>query len=174
MNALDIVICVIGGYCLIRGLFRGIIKEITSIVGVFIGFYGAYTYYPMVATLLSGWITNKSYLSIISFFLIFTMILLAVGFVGVILKHLFKAAALGWADRILGGTFAMVKAVLIISVLLIALTAFLPENSPLMRHSRLAPHVSSASEKLVACVPEKMKLKFHDNIKALKESWKKL
>ena len=174
MNALDIVICVIGGYCLLRGLFRGIIKEITSIVGVFIGFYGAYTYYPLVAVWLSSLIANKSYLSIISFFLIFTILLLAVGFVGVILKHIFKAAALGWADRILGGTFAMVKAVLIISVLLIALTTFLPANSPLMKHSQLAPHVSSTSEKLVAIVPEKMKQRFHDNIKALKESWKKL
>ncbi len=174
MNALDIVICMIGGYCLIRGLFRGIIKEITSIVGVFIGFYVAYLYYPLVASWLSSLIANKSYLNIISFFLIFIIILLAVGFVGVILKHLFKTAALGWADRILGGTFAMVKAVLIISVLLIALTAFLPENSPLMKHSRLAPHISSASEKLVAGISEKMKQRFHDNIKALKESWKKL
>ena len=174
MNALDIITALIVGFCLIRGIFRGIIKELTSIIGVFIGFYGAYIYYPILARWLSDLIANRSYSHIISFFLIFVTVLLAVGFVGMILRHLLKAAALGWADRILGGTFAMVKAVLIVSVLLIALTTFLPENAPVIKNSLLAPRVSAISEKLVAVVPGEMKERFRNNIKALKISWKKL
>lgn len=174
MNALDIIISVIGGFCLVRGFFRGIIKEVTSIVGVFAGFFTAYTYYPLLAKLLSRIIADKPYLNIISFFLTFTIIFLAVGFIGVILKRLFKAALWGWADRILGATFAIVKAVLIVSVLLLALTSFLPSNSPVMRDSILAPHVSTISEKFVAVVPKEMKEKFRNNIKSLKASWKKL
>ena len=174
MNALDIAICIIAGFCLVRGLFRGIIKEVTSIVGVFVGFYGAYTYYPLIAKWLSQVITNRSYLYIISFFIAFTVIFLIIGFLGVVLKHVFKATALGWADRILGGTFAIVKAILIVSVMLIALTAFLPKNAPVMAHSRIAPHVSATSEKMAAAVPSEMKERFRDNIKALKESWDKL
>jgi membrane protein required for colicin V production len=174
VNALDIITALIVGFCLIRGIFRGIIKELTSILGVFIGFYGAYIYYPILARWLSDLIANRSYSHIISFFLIFVTVLLAVGFVGMILRHLLKAAALGWADRILGGTFAMVKAVLIVSVLLIALTTFLPENAPVIKNSLLAPRVSAISEKLVAVVPGEMKERFRNNIKALRISWKKL
>ena len=174
MNALDIITALIVGFCLIRGIFRGIIKELTSILGVFIGFYAAYIYYPILARWLSDLIANRSYSQIISFFLIFVAVLLAVGFVGMILRHLLKAAALGWADRILGGTFAMVKAVLIVSVLLIALTTFLPENAPVIKNSLLAPRVSAISEKLVAVVPGEMKERFRNNIKALRISWKKL
>ncbi|MGD8513659.1 MAG: CvpA family protein [Deltaproteobacteria bacterium] len=174
MNALDIITALIVGFCLIRGIFRGIIKEITSILGVFIGFYAAYIYYPILARWLSDLIANRSYLHILSFFLIFVTVLLAVGFVGMILRHLLKAAALGWADRILGGTFAMVKAVLIVSVLLIALTTFLPENAPVIKNSLLAPRVSAISEKLVAVVPGEMKERFRNNIRALRISWKKL
>jgi membrane protein required for colicin V production len=174
VNALDIITALVVGFCLIRGIFRGIIKELTSIIGVFIGFYGAYIYYPILARWLSDLIANRSYSHIISFFLIFVTVLLAVGFVGMILRHLLKAAALGWADRILGGTFAMVKAVLIVSVLLIALTTFLPENAPVIKNSLLAPRVSAISEKLVAVVPGEMKERFRNNIKALKISWKKL
>jgi membrane protein required for colicin V production len=173
MNALDIAISLIGGFCLVRGLFRGVIKEITSVVGVFGGFYGAYTFYPLLAGWLSRLIANRAYLNIISFFLAFTIIFLAIGFAGVILKHLFRAAALGWADRILGGTFAMVKAVLIVSVLLIPLMAFLPKDSAVIKNSRIAPYVSATSEKLVAAVPMEMREKFRDNVKALKASWKK-
>jgi membrane protein required for colicin V production len=174
MNALDIAICMIGGFCLVRGLFRGIIKEITSIVGVLAGFYAAYTYYPLLASWLSDLIANESYLSIISFFIAFSVTFLTIGFLGVILKHIFKATAVGWADRILGGAFALIKAVLIVSVLLIPLAAFLPKDSAIIRHSRIAPHVTSTSEKMVATVPLEMKEKFQNNIKALKESWKKL
>jgi membrane protein required for colicin V production len=68
----------------------------------------------------------------------------------------------------------MVKAILIVSVLLIALTAFLPKNAPVMTHSRIAPHVSATSEKLVAAVPLEMREEFRDKIKALKESWETL
>jgi membrane protein required for colicin V production len=174
VNALDIITALIVGFCLIRGIFRGIIKELTSIIGVFIGFYGAYIYYPILARWLSDLIANRSYSHIISFFLIFVTVLSAVGFVGMILRHLLKAAALGWADRILGGTFAMVKAVLIVSVLLIALTTFLPKNAPVIKNSLLAPRVSAISEKLVAVVPGEMKERFRNNIKALRISWKKL
>jgi membrane protein required for colicin V production len=176
VNALDIVISLIGGFCIVRGIFRGIVKEITSIVGVFVGFYAAYTYYPLVAKWLSRLITitNKSYLDIMSFFLSFTIIFLAIGFVGVILKQLCKAAVLGWADRILGGTFAIVKAVLIASVLLVALTTFLPKNSPVIRDSVLAPHTSVVAEQLTVIIPKEMKKKFGDNIKSLKAIWKKL
>ena len=174
MNILDIIICVIVGFCLIRGIFRGIIKEVTSIVGVLVGFYAAYTYYPVAANWLSPLIANKSYLNIVSFFIVFSILFFAVGFVGVVLKYLLKAVALGWADRILGGTFGFVKAVFIASVLLVALTTFLSKESHVIKDSLLAPHVSAISEKMVAVVPEEMKQKFGDNIKALKKAWKKL
>ena len=174
MNALDILICVVVGFCLIRGFFRGIIRELTSIVGVFIGFYAAYTYYPIVGSWLSRLIANKAYLNIASFFITFTALFLAVGFVGIVLKHLLKAVALGWADRILGSTLGLVKAILIVSVLLVAITTFLPQKAPVIKDSLLAPYVSTISEKMVAVVPREMKQKFGDNINALKEAWKKL
>jgi membrane protein required for colicin V production len=174
MNILDIVIGVILGFCLVRGIFRGTVKEITSIIGVFVGFYAAYTYYPIVGNWFSGIIANKSYLNILSFFITFTIWFLAVGFVGVVLKYLLKAVALGWADRILGGTLGIVKAVLIASVLLVPLTTFLPQKPPVIKDSFFARHVSTLSEKMVAVVPKEMKQKFGDNIDALKEAWKEL
>ncbi|MBW2107266.1 MAG: CvpA family protein, partial [Deltaproteobacteria bacterium] len=145
-----------------------------SIAGVLVGFYGAYSTYPKLATWLNGFVSSPAYRYIIAFFAAFVSIYLIIGFLGVVLRHLFKAAALGWADRVLGGTFAMVKAVLIVSVLLVGLTAFLPKNASVMTHSRIAPLISGASEKLAAAVPPELKNKFNNNIKALKETWKKL
>jgi len=173
MNSLDIVIGVIVGFCLIRGIFRGIIKETTSIVGVFVGFYGAFYHYALVASIISHLVTNKSYLNIVSIVITFTVLFLVVGFIGVVLKHLLKTLELGWADRVLGGIFGLIKAVLIASVLLVPLAAFLPKEASLVRNSFLAPYIMTISEKIVLVVPKEMKEKFADNIKPLKEAWKK-
>jgi membrane protein required for colicin V production len=174
MNALDIVIGVIGGFCLIRGVFRGIVKEIASIAGVLVGFYAAYTYYGPVARWLSPLIKNESYRSIAGFCLTFTLLFLAVGFLGVVLRHMLKAAALGGLDRVFGALFGLVKALLIASVLLVALTTFLSKDAPVMKNSVLAPYVSVVSQKMALLVPKDMKEKFHDNLSGLRKAWSEL
>lgn len=173
MNILDIVIAVTVGFCLVRGIFRGIVMELTSIAGVFVGFYGAYYLYSPVTNLISHVVADKPYLNAVSFLLTFVLLFLAVGLIGFLLKNLLKALELGWADRILGGVFGFFKAVLIVTLLLVPLTTFLPKDALLIRHSFLAPHVMTISEKMVLLVPKEMKEKFAENIKPLKEAWKK-
>jgi len=56
MNIFDIVIIITIAFCLIRGLFKGLIGEISGIIGVVAGFYGAYTYYPILAPYAEPWI----------------------------------------------------------------------------------------------------------------------
>ncbi|MFC1798412.1 CvpA family protein [Thermodesulfobacteriota bacterium] len=171
MNALDMVIIVIVAFCLIRGVFRGLIKELSSIVGVFAGFYAAYTYYGFIAKLLSRWISNVAYLNILSFLIVFSLIFILIGILGIIIKYLMNIAFLGWVDRICGAGFGILKGLLIVSVILIPLTTFLPKNAAVIKQSVLAPHVTLASEKLIKIVPRDMKRQFDAKIKELKKSW---
>ena len=78
MNPFDILIIIILGYCLVRGLFRGLVKEVSSIVGVFGGFYTAYLYYEGVVKWLSRFIADTAYLNILSFLIIFCLVELKV------------------------------------------------------------------------------------------------
>jgi membrane protein required for colicin V production len=172
MNPFDILILVILGYSLVRGLFRGLVKEISSIIGVFGGFYAAYTYYTVLARYLSGLIHDASYLNILSFLIIFCFVLIAVSILGVIIKYLLNIAFLGWVDRIGGFVFGITKAVLIVCVLFISLTAFLPKGSSFIKDSVLAPHVSWISEKMARVVSKQMKQDFMTKLGDLKKSWK--
>ena len=173
MNPFDILIVIIFGFCLIRGFFRGFIKEVSSIIGVLGGFYAAYTYYMDFAKLLSGWILDKSYLYIISFLIIFCGVFLIISIVGVVIKYILNIAFLGWIDRICGAGFGIIKATLITSVLLIALTTFLPKGAPIVKGSMLSPHVSVISEKMAKVIPKDMKHQFVSKIKEFKRAWKK-
>jgi len=99
MNFFDIIVIVILGYCLIRGVFRGFIKELSSIIGVLGGFYAAFTYYMVVAKPLSKWIANSGYLNILSFLIIFCGVFIMISILGVIINYLLKIVFLGWLDR---------------------------------------------------------------------------
>jgi membrane protein required for colicin V production len=150
------------------------VEEIASIIGVFAGIYGAVFYYPRGAALLGRWMSEVAYANILSFIVIFGVIYFLIGILGVLVRYVLNIASLGWLDRLCGALFGVIKGVLIVSVLVMALTAFLPANTPLMRHSRLAPPVVLVSERLVKIVPHDMKQRFGDKLKELRKAWKNL
>ena len=172
MNPLDIIIIVILAFALIRGIFRGLVKELSSIVGVIAGFYAAYSYYPLIADYLTGWISNSGYRNILAFLIIFCSVLIIVGILGLLIKYVLKIASLGWFDRTCGAIFGLIKGVLIVSVVILMLTTFLPKGAPFIRNSILSPHVMLISEKMIKMVPPEMKKEFFDKFKELKKGWK--
>ena len=171
MNPFDIIIIVILGYSLVRGLFRGLVKEVSSIFGVLAGFYAAYTYYLLLAKPLAGMISNRAYLNILSFLIIFCAVLIAVNVIGIIIKYLLNITFLGWVDRICGVIFGFIKGILVASVLFIILTTFLPKGAPIIKQSLLAPHVAWISENMTKAVSKEMKKEFAVKLKEFKKAW---
>jgi membrane protein required for colicin V production len=174
MNAFDIIVIVIVGYSLIRGVFRGLVKEVSSIVGVLGGFFAAYSLYGTVAGYLSGVIANASYRSILAFLVIFCAVVFLVNLLALVLKYLLKIVFLGWFDRLCGMGFGFLKGVLIVSVLFLALTTFLPKNTPLIKNSISGPYISMISEKLALVITSDMKREFTAKLGELKKDWKLL
>jgi len=172
MNPFDIIIIVILGYGLVRGLFRGLVKEVSSIIGVLGGFYAAFTYYPKLSKLLSGLISDTAYLNILSFLIIFCVVLIVVGVLSIIIKYLMNISFLGWVDRIGGLIFGAIKSILIVSILFIILTAFLPKGAPIIKESVLSPHVMIFAEKMAKVVSTDMKRNFSNKIREMKKAWK--
>ncbi|MBU0995781.1 MAG: CvpA family protein [Proteobacteria bacterium] len=172
MNPLDMIIVVIMAFCLIRGLFRGFVKEISSIIGVMAGYYAAYTYYPDLSDYLSGLMSSgKIYMNVLSFLVLFCGIYLIISLLGVLIKFIMKIAYLGWVDRILGTLFGGIKGILIVSVILIGLATLLPRDTSLIRTSVLSKHVAKVSVVMIRAVPDEMKREFGERLKKLKESW---
>jgi membrane protein required for colicin V production len=171
MNAFDFLMVTIAAYGLIRGIFRGLVREISSIIGVLGGFYAAYSYYPQVAESLSPWISDPAYLNIISYMAIFSVVVLIVGMIAVIIKYLLNIAYLGWVDRISGALFGVFKAVLVCCVLFIMLTAFLPKGAPLIQQAALSPYVAKGAEVMAQVLSKEMKENFTVKIKDFRKTW---
>ena len=171
MNPFDILIIIISVYCVVRGLFRGLVKEVSSIFGVLGGFFAAYSYYPQIANLLTRLVTDEAYRNILAFLIIFCCVLILINVLGIIIKYLLNIAFLGWVDRVFGLLFGMTKGILIVSVLFIILTTFLTQGAPIIKNSLLAPHVMLVSENMAKVVSADMKRKFQKNLDELKSAW---
>lgn len=171
MNPFDILIVVILSFCLVRGGFRGLIREVSSVIGVMAGGYAAYTYYPDVDLLLGRWVSDPSYLSMISIVIIFCLVFVVISVIGIVIKHVMSISHLGWLDHVFGAGFGLLKGCLISVFLMIAFVAFLPDDLPTIEKSKLSPYLNIAAEQLSKVASKDMKDKFSLNIKDIKKAW---
>ena len=152
MNPLDIIIVATMGFFIVRGIFRGFIKEIASLAGVVLGIWLAIRLQPQVADYLKPYLPSTQFLGLISFAAIFFLVLLFCNLFGWTLKLLFKKGFLGWADRTLGAGLAATKGLVITYLGIVLLTFFLPSGAPIMARSKLAPLIIASYQTLISLV----------------------
>lgn len=169
MNGFDLVVLVIILFCMIRGLFKGLIREVSGIVAVIAGFYGAFTYYWLLSDRLAFLITAPQTRHLVSFGLLFCGILVAVGVLAALIRRLLHLVFLGWVDRTFGLIFGTAKGALIVSVLFVMLTAFVPTGTArLMTGSESAPYLAQISRTMTLFVSRTMRAGFLQQLEKLK------
>ena len=172
MNVFDVLVLIIISYCLIRGLFKGLIREVSGIIGVVAGFYGANTYYLILTPYLEFLIETPGTRNLVAFFVLFCIILIFVNLVAVLIRKFLNLVFLGWVDRSFGFVFGGAKGVLIGSALFIMMTTFIPENSNFLSDSKSAPHVAKVASAMTLFVSKNMKIDFLKHLEGMKANWK--
>lgn len=152
MNLVDIIIVAVLAFFLVRGIYRGFFREIGSLAGVILGIWLANLYQPQLTHFLGGVLPKGKFLPLLSFALIFILILIACNLLAWWLKMLFKKALLGGADRAMGAAVAVFKGVIIIYFVILLVTFFLPSQSPLIARSRMAPVIIASYQSMVKMV----------------------
>jgi len=120
MNILDIILGVLLLIGLIRGFQRGFILELTGIIGLLAGIFGALEYSYIAESYLTRWTDwSTSNIEITGFFISFLIISLVVSILGKILTKIVHTIALGMINRLLGAVFGVIKTGLFILILLL-------------------------------------------------------
>ncbi|PNQ74906.1 colicin V production protein [Hanstruepera neustonica] len=120
MAIVDIVLIVLLGFGLVRGLLRGLFVEIASLAALIAGVYGAIHFSYYLANILMDHVAwDEKTINITAFAITFIVIVLVVALAGKALTKLADFAALGFLNKLLGGVFGLLKIGLILSVLLI-------------------------------------------------------
>ena len=152
MNLLDLVIIATMIFLLIRGIFRGFFMEVGSLAGVILGVWLANHYQPQMTNYLKAYLPSSNYLPIISFAVIFVIVLVLCNLLGWSLKMIVKKAFFGWADRTLGAGLAILKGIIITYLVIVLLTFFVPSKTPLIARSRLAPLVITSYQSMISFI----------------------
>jgi membrane protein required for colicin V production len=120
MSLLDLIVLLVLILTVVRGLMRGMIDTLFSLVAWMLAFVSGKWGALMVAPLLPVGIETPAIRYFAGFAVVFLVVLIGVLLVGHALASLVKAAGLGSADKMLGGVLGLAKGLVILIGLTLA------------------------------------------------------
>lgn len=130
MTWLDYALVAVCGFSIAWGIWRGLVREVLSILGWVIAFLAASLFAGPLAQSLPQSIPGQELRLIAAYAGVFAGSLLLASLAGLIISRLAKAAGLGALDRALGAVFGAARAVLLVLVFaLLAGLTVLPRHS---------------------------------------------
>lgn len=125
MNYLDIIIAIILFLFGWKGLRKGLIIEVVTLLAFGVGIYGAMHFSDFTAAHLQDFMEIKpQYLNTVAFVLTFIILVVLVNLIGRLISKWVKSMNLGFFDKLGGFLFGILKGVLLCSVLLMVLNNF--------------------------------------------------
>jgi membrane protein required for colicin V production len=168
MNWLDYILLAIIVVTAVVGIVKGFVRQVIGLVAVIVGLVLAVVYYEQTAYVFMTFVKSRLVSNFLGFLLIFVVVLVA----GSILGHLLTKAMVGplaFANRLFGGIFGLVKAVLICGILVFALVSF-EMAKPAVETSLLAPACLGITRAVVDLVPKDLRTRFNESYKRIRES----
>jgi membrane protein required for colicin V production len=111
VKGLDLVLTVFAAFLLVKGIWKGFIKEISGILAVVGGVIASFLLHGAAEEFLGAYIGPK-YLGFVSYAILFIAVYLGIMLLGNLIDRVVKSVMLGGFNRILGGFFGLLKALL--------------------------------------------------------------
>jgi membrane protein required for colicin V production len=119
MNNIDYVILIPILLGFIFGLFKGLVRELSSLAAIFLGIYGAKLFSPAISnTLQRHTIHNIQMANAVAYVIVFVTIAVILLILAKWIDKFFEVISLGTLNKLAGGLFGALKFALIISVLI--------------------------------------------------------
>jgi membrane protein required for colicin V production len=151
------------------GLRRGFFVTICSLIGVVSGFLLASRQYGAAAVLFQKIGVNQAIADALGFLLIAVVVMIIAGVVGRLLRTVFDFVGLGWADRLAGSFVGLLQGAIVITLLVMAIAAFLPHWS-VLEDSRLGKFFLATAHRSTVITPAELGKKIRAGIKAIEDA----
>ncbi|HTV83158.1 MAG TPA: CvpA family protein [Acidobacteriaceae bacterium] len=152
MTIVDWLIVVVLVVSVLSAAKAGLVVEIFSLAGLVLGLLLASWDYQSLMPWWSHWFHSAAAVEALSFLSIAfgVMILAALG--GRMVRWSVKAVGLGWADRMAGAVFGLVKGCVMVMIAVMVVAAFCP-HAAWLRRSRLAPGFLAMAQEAAVVAP---------------------
>jgi membrane protein required for colicin V production len=145
LNEVDAIILVIAGLSCLFGIWRGLVKEVLSLVTWIAALTLARLYSGLLADFMSSLINNEGARYVAAFAIVFVLVMMMGTLINHLISKLLNFTGLKLVDRLLGGAFGVVRGAVIIVVILFITGAFVNET-PQWQESQLIPYGLSLIE----------------------------
>ncbi|PLX89086.1 MAG: colicin V production protein [Desulfuromonas sp.] len=153
MNLVDILILVILGLFVVKGVLRGLLKEVCSLLGLVCGgLLAFYLHVPLAQWILDAFRWPSQLCVSLAFLLVFLATMLVFSVLGYVLNRFLKLVFLGGVNRVAGALFGVLQGVVLLSLILFALSnAAVPGSiQKAVRGSELAPPFAILGQSIFA------------------------
>lgn len=123
MNMVDAGFVLVLVLSALLGVWRGLLREVLSIVSWVAAGYLAYRYHPLAAQLLEQWIAEPTIRRVLAIAGVFVLSALVFALVSHVVASLVHGTALRGVDRSLGALFGIARGVLVIVVTVLIVDA---------------------------------------------------
>jgi membrane protein required for colicin V production len=171
MNVTDIVIIVVLLIGFFSGIGRGFVRGILGLVALVVGIMIASGNYQRLSGVAFTFVPGENGPEILSFILIFLVVVLLVGLAGRLISRALRHASLGWLDRLAGAILGIVVASVILSVILLLAAMAGLEEQKLLAESRMAPRVIGVTDVVVSILPEDARARIEEHYSKLRAQW---
>jgi membrane protein required for colicin V production len=165
MNWLDFVFIGILSLSIIISLFRGLIREVLSLLIWAGSFWVAYHFVDVGANSLTQYVDLPSARHLIAFVGLFLAALIIGGMVNFIVGKLIKKTGLSGTDRFFGMFFGALRGLIAVVAITFFVNATPLSEDPWWQESQLAPHFVKVSEWVRTHMPEEFSSYFSNTEK---------
>lgn len=155
---LDIALMVVLGYFFLRGIFRGVVKEVVAVLGLFVAFWVASVYWPLGEEHLKAIFDSQGQRGIVSFTFIFLVVYFLISIISIFVDKIIKLTISPVVSALLGAVVGVVKGVLVCAVLLVLAQTFIKPTEPIFQTSTLMPYFQPVTDQTRAWMPEALRL----------------
>ncbi len=168
MAVADWVILVVLLLSTLQAARRGIFVESFSLAGIVVGVGVASWNYTRLLPWFEGWLRSAALAEAASFLAIALTVMIVAGIVGRVIRWSMRSIGLGWADRLLGAAFGLVKGGALVTLGVMLLVAFWPGSS-VLAGSKLGPYFAAAARESAVGTPEGLREKVRYGARLLRE-----
>ncbi|MBV5307600.1 MAG: CvpA family protein [Desulfobulbaceae bacterium] len=145
LTVYDLVVIAIFAFFMARGIWVGLLGQVTVIVALYVGYIVAGQYHDRLFPFLRGVSENPQIVFLLAYGILFACTYVVTMLAGKGLTRVVSLTIAGWFDKVLGALFGAVKALILAILLHMLLTTFLSPDSPLLRKGQLYPYLSQAT-----------------------------
>jgi membrane protein required for colicin V production len=169
VNAADWIILLVLLVSVVQAASSGFFQEIFGLAGLVFGYLVAAWQYRRLADHFAAYISSRWLGEIVAFLAIFLGVMVLAGVLGKIVRWAMKEAGLSVIDRFLGGVLGLVRGCLLVSIVLVGMTAFTP-TSRWLQGSSTAPYFLVVGRAVIWVAPSELRLQFFKGLDYLRKA----